>query len=429
MNDNSNRPKKYDLVLGGNNPPPIDGVVLGGIEGVKSRLASDNIQSQISALSEAFNYGDRGLDLVIDALNNYKREVRKNAYRLLQQREEKKAKVAVSNYKFWSDFEYLNGLPEKHAKTFAHRKVEVYDPNIGIIDPVNTAYFIKQEDFYEKRNFTTITIKDKFMRFWQDPKISEVEALIFGYYGYREYSTEIIDLLVDACEWLINLKALFIGDIQDREMMISSIHQGDISPIFKAYPELEILHIRGGRNLRFSEFWHDELKAIRIETGGLSRITIEQICAYGMPELEYLELWMGKRSYGGDSSINDVMPIIQGNLFPKLKYLGLRNAEYTDEIAFELVKSPLLKRLVELDLSLGTLGIEGAEALYNCPAINELDTLNLSNNYLWQRHPRILELSNKLLTLDCTVIIDEQNYYNLETNSTPVGLRYCSVGE
>ena len=51
MND-ERKPTEYDAVLGGSNPPPIDGVVLGGIEGVKSRLASDNIQSQISALSE-----------------------------------------------------------------------------------------------------------------------------------------------------------------------------------------------------------------------------------------------------------------------------------------------------------------------------------------------------------------------------------------
>lgn len=153
MNEEERKPKEYDLVLGGNNPPPIDGVVLGGIEGVKRRLESDNIQFQIKALSEALNYGDVGLDLVIDALNNYKREVRKNAYQLLQQREEKKAQQAVSNYKFWSDFEYLNGLPHEHAKTFAHRKVEVYDPNIGIIDPVNIAYFIKQatyRDFLEQ---------------------------------------------------------------------------------------------------------------------------------------------------------------------------------------------------------------------------------------------------------------------------------------
>lgn len=57
--NNERNPKEYDLVLGGHNTPPIDGVVLGGIEGVKSRLASDNIQSQISALSEALNYEER----------------------------------------------------------------------------------------------------------------------------------------------------------------------------------------------------------------------------------------------------------------------------------------------------------------------------------------------------------------------------------
>ena len=380
-------------------------------------------------------------------MSNYRREVRQNAYRLLQQRNEKKAKDAVSNYKFWSDFEYLDGLPEKHAKTFAHRKVEVYDPNIGIIDPQNTAYFFNQERttyffsqenaayffnqeiYYSKRDSRTITIKDKFMRFWQEPNISEVEALIFGYYGYREYPTEIINLLIDAREWLINLKALFIGDIKDNELIISWIHQSDISPIFKAYPKLEILFIRGGFGLGFSEFWHDELKAIRIETGGLSRITVEQICAYGMPELEYLELWLGTPEYGGDSTIDDVMPIVQGDLFPKLKYLGLRNAEYTDEIVFELVKSPLLERLVELDLSLGTLGIEGAEALLNCPAINELDTLNISDNFLYQRYPKISELCDRLLALDCEVIIGEQKYYNPETNYTNQGLRYCSVRE
>ncbi len=426
MNDNSNRPKKYDLVLGGSNPPPVDGVVLGGIEGVKSRLASDNIKSQISALSEAFNYGDRGLDLVIDALGNYRREVRKNAYQLLQQREEKKAKDAVNNYKFWSDFEYLNRLPHEQAKIFAGRKVEVYNPDIGIIDPQNTAYFLGEDNGYIS---DSKIIKDKFIQFWQDPNISQVEALIFGSHGDRTYSTEIINLLVDAHEWLVNLKALFIGDIKDSQLIISWIHQSDISPLFPVYPKLEILFIRGGFGLGFSEFWHDKLKAIRIETGGLSRRAIIELCALDLPSLEYLELWMGTPEYWGDSTVEDLIPIITGETFPNLKYLGLRNAIYTDKIALELVKSPLLERLIELDLSLGTLGIEGAEALLNCPAINELDTLNLLNNFLWRKNPKISELCDRLLTLDCEVIIGEQKYYNPETNYTNMGLRYCSVRE
>ena len=31
MNDELKQPREYDLVFGGNNPPPIDGLVLGGI--------------------------------------------------------------------------------------------------------------------------------------------------------------------------------------------------------------------------------------------------------------------------------------------------------------------------------------------------------------------------------------------------------------
>jgi hypothetical protein len=425
MNNNSDRPKEYDLVLGGNNPLPIDGVVLGGIEGVKSRLASNNIQSQIDALSEAFNYGDVGLDLVIDALNNYRREVRQNAYQLLQQREEVKAKQAVSNYKFWSDFEYLNARPYNHVKTFANRKVEVYDPNIGIIDPVNTAYFIEQATYgdflrqsstHRERFEDVEKSQDKFNRLLQDPQICNVEALIFGFWDYLS-SNVVVKPLLDASEKLPNLKALFIGDIVDEEMMISSIEQTDISPLLAVYPNLEILHIRGGNGFRdgngfrFSSEYlecHDRLKAIRIESGGLPREAINGLCALELPALEYLELWMGTPEYGGSSTIKDLMPIISGEAFPNLKYLGLRNAEYTDEIVLELVKSSLIERLVELDLSLGTLGIDGAEALLNCPAINELDTLNISRNWL-KSFP---ETITQFFQLDCEVIADEQDSYD-----------------
>ncbi|MBC1270526.1 formylglycine-generating enzyme family protein, partial [Trichormus variabilis FSR] len=38
MPDDINQPREYDVVLGEQNLPPIDGVVLGGIEGVKHRL-------------------------------------------------------------------------------------------------------------------------------------------------------------------------------------------------------------------------------------------------------------------------------------------------------------------------------------------------------------------------------------------------------
>jgi hypothetical protein len=81
---------------------------------------------------------------------------------------------------------------------------------------------------------------------------------------------------------------------------------------------------------------------------------------------------MGRPDYGGNSSIDDLMPIIFGEKFPNLKYLGLKNCEYTDDIAFELAKSPLLESLIELDLSMVTLQTEGFQTLLDCPKINEL---------------------------------------------------------
>ena len=425
MMNNERNPKEYDLVLGGHNTPPIDGVVLGGIEGVKSRFASNNIQSQISALSEAFNYGDRGLNLVIDALGNYRREVRKNAYQLLKQREEKKAKEAVNNYKFWSDFEYLNGLPNSHTQVFAHRQVEDFNPETGINDPVYIAYALRQPGYIWRGEKQELITK-QFNLLIKDSQASKLEALVFGFWDYWT-SNIIINPLFEASEKLPVLKALFIGDIKDEEMMISSIDLCDISPILGVYSNLELLHIRGGQGLRFSSGYlekHDKLKAIRIESGGLPREAINDLCALDLPALEYLELWMGTPEYGGTSTIDDLLPIIEGEAFPNLKYLGLRNAEYTDEIVFELVKSPLLQDLIELDLSLGTLGIEGAEALLNCPAINELDTLNISKNWL----DNFPETINQLFQLDCEVIADEQEWYDPNEQDEDEE-RYCSVRE
>lgn len=58
MPDSQNQPRKDDAVLGGKSPPPSEGVILGGIEGVKRRLSSPVIEARVAALSEALNYAD-----------------------------------------------------------------------------------------------------------------------------------------------------------------------------------------------------------------------------------------------------------------------------------------------------------------------------------------------------------------------------------
>ncbi|MCJ8279032.1 MAG: hypothetical protein MJK14_03575 [Rivularia sp. ALOHA_DT_140] len=58
MMNNSEKPREYDVVLGGKNPLPIDGVVLGGIEGLERRLETGNIQQRVDCLADAVKYGD-----------------------------------------------------------------------------------------------------------------------------------------------------------------------------------------------------------------------------------------------------------------------------------------------------------------------------------------------------------------------------------
>lgn len=95
MPDDPHLPRVYDAVLGGQNPPPPGGVVLGGIEGVKYRLASTDVQVRVAALRSALDYGDAGLELVIQSLQDELIQVKNAAVMLLQALTAPKAKLAL----------------------------------------------------------------------------------------------------------------------------------------------------------------------------------------------------------------------------------------------------------------------------------------------------------------------------------------------
>ncbi|MCC3528927.1 MAG: formylglycine-generating enzyme family protein [Microcoleus sp. PH2017_22_RUC_O_B] len=90
MTENPNQPREYDAVLGGQSQVPLGAAVLGGIPGVKSRLASPIVEVKITALSEALKYGDAGLDLIIGALRDEAIQVKLAAYSLLKDRNDLK---------------------------------------------------------------------------------------------------------------------------------------------------------------------------------------------------------------------------------------------------------------------------------------------------------------------------------------------------
>lgn len=190
------------------------------------------------------------------------------------------------------------------------------------------------------------------------------------------------DEIVKSKDRLPNLKALFLGDITQEECEVSWIHQSDVSGMLEAFPQLEMLRIRGVDGLSISKPQHASLRALAIESGGLPAAVVAQICRAKFPELEYLELWLGTPDYNGDCRVNDLQPLLKGKLFPKLKYLGLRNAEIADDIAAVIVTAPVVDQLEILDLSLGNLSDVGANALLNLQSKTNLKRLDLHHHYI-----------------------------------------------
>ena len=230
-----------------------------------------------------------------------------------------------------------------------------------------------------------MTWPDKLALFLEDDAAASVPGLVVGAWGpvYREetHSGPIVAALVAARDRLPGVKALFIGDVISEECEISWIQQSDLSPLYAAYPDLEHLGVRGSDGLSLGTLSLPRLKTLVLQSGGLPGRIVRQVAAAELPELEHLELWLGVDDCGGDATLADLSPILEGDRFPKLRYLGLRDSELADEIAAAVARAKVLDRVRVLDLSLGTLSDEGAAALIESPAVARLEKLDIHYHY------------------------------------------------
>lgn len=229
------------------------------------------------------------------------------------------------------------------------------------------------------------TWTDKFADFLEQPNVDRLEVLVIGCWeetATGESSARIVEALVDAKDTLANLRAIFFGDITYEESEISWIEQSDVSSLFNAYPQLEHFCIRGGNNLNLGTMHLDKLKSLTIQTGGLDREIVAQVCRAELPSLEHPELWLGSQSYGGNCQVEDIMPLLELNKFPSMKFLGLQDSELSDAIAEAVAYAPVLEQLEVLDLSMGVLSDHGAEHLINSSSIKKLKKLNLRHHYM-----------------------------------------------
>jgi len=223
-------------------------------------------------------------------------------------------------------------------------------------------------------------------RFTEFVAPAEVAALIVGSMeGDAEAvpSDEVRDRLVGIAPKLTAVRSLFFGEILQEENEISWIEHGDLAPLLAAFPSLEAFTVRGGSagpGLRIAE--HRALRSLTVQSGALRPEVVRDVCASVLPGLERLELWPGSREYGGDSTPEDLSPVLSGTAFPRLRHLGLRNAEGVDDWIPALAGAPVLPSLDTLDLSLGTLTDEGARVLLDAPAFRALKRLDLHHHYL-----------------------------------------------
>lgn len=203
-------------------------------------------------------------------------------------------------------------------------------------------------------------------------------------------SSAVQEALVAAREKLSKLHVLFFGDITFEENEVSWIQNTDLSPLLAAYRDLTHFGVRGGNGLSLGQIDLPKLVELRVEAGGLSAEVVREVMKAKLPKLEHLEVYLGTEEYGASSSVDDLTPILDGKLFPKLSYLGLKNSDYQDAVAQVLADAPVLDTLDTLDLSMGILTDDGAQALLGSQRVWKVNKLDL--HYHWMSE----EMTEKL---------------------------------
>ncbi|MFJ7996045.1 STM4015 family protein [Streptomyces sp. NPDC096310] len=288
-------------------------------------------------------------------------------------------------------------------------------------DPDSVAWRISVGSYESSESW-----EEAFARFTASVDTTGVRALIVGSWSdaYESDPEPVVSALVAARHRLPGLRALFIGDMTFTDCEISWINQGLLTPLLDAFPELEEFGSRGGNGLDFPAVRHERLRSLRIETGGLGADVVRGIGASDLPALESLDLWLGSDGYGADATVADLAPVLTGSRLPRLRHLALRNSVIQDEIAVALAGAPVVARLESLDLSMGTLGDEGAQALLEGQPLTHLKKLDLHHHFVSEpvRERLLATLGAAGVEVDLSEVEEAEDWDDIEH-------RYVAVAE
>jgi formylglycine-generating enzyme required for sulfatase activity len=99
------QPQPYDAVLGGQSQAPIDAAVLGGIQGVQQKLASDNEDAKREGVLQALNYGEKGIETLFEVLEREKSlNIQWLAHQTLAKQGDPGITAKLKNYFPWYEY-------------------------------------------------------------------------------------------------------------------------------------------------------------------------------------------------------------------------------------------------------------------------------------------------------------------------------------
>jgi len=262
--------------------------------------------------------------------------------------------------------------------------------HMGFIRKATVKNVYERSDLYDEPTRDPVAVEEVLgllldhpsARFLQDLTVGIVE---FEDNGYGGVAKEIGKRHLPA------LRRLFLGDFiyEETELNWSSI--GNAEPLYKGVPNLRSLTLRSG-SMTLGKMSLPELRELVTITGGMSSDAVKSVCSASWPKLERLSLQLGRRYEGALTDIKGVRPILEGKGFPALKHLGITNAELTDDLCRELPGSKILPRLEELDLKMGTMSDDGAEALAAAAdRLKHLKLLNVEDNFITLKGKKLLQ--------------------------------------
>jgi len=268
-----------------------------------------------------------------------------------------------------------------------------------------------------------LKVVDKLDKLAKLPNVSEMDTLVIGAWqaaaeGNDLIATGILNKLIELKDTFSNVQHLFIGDIDQGECEMSWINQIDYTSFYQHYPQLETFGVRGSERLKLGKIDLPNLKNLIVETGGLDKSVISDIINSNLINLEHLEIWLGTDEYGCTIETDELMPILNGT-YPILRYLGLKNYHEQNDLAKKLKGASILKTIDTLDISMGVLHDEGAEALFNNEDLLNLKHINCRSHFFsaaWQEKLKV-KFSGQNINLEDgrdAYDYDDEAYYYVE---------------